>query len=137
LPFDRGHISIVKYRTCYEDTDAGGVVYYANYLRYMERGRNEYLRDLGRSIKHYQDDGILFVVVEVNVRFRAPAVLDDDLFIETWIEEGRRTSVTFGQKIKREGDDRVLVEGTVKVACLGENLRPRRLPEKLLDVPNN
>lgn len=137
MPFDRGHISIVKYRTCYEDTDAGGVVYYANYLRYMERGRNEYLRDLGRSIKHYQDDGILFVVVEVNVRFRAPAVLDDDLFIETWIEEGRRTSVTFGQKIKREGDDRVLVEGTVKVACLGENLRPRRLPEKLLDVPNN
>ena len=125
------HVSTVKYRTCYEDTDAGGVVYYANYLRYMERGRNEYLRELGRSVGQYQDDGVLFIVVEVNVKYRSPAVLDDDLLIETWINEGRRSSVTFGQKIRREGEDRVLVEGTVKVACIGTNLKPRRMPEEL------
>lgn len=124
--------STVKYRTCYEDTDAGGVVYYANYLRYMERGRNEYLRQLGRSIRQYQDDGVLFIVVEVNVRYISPAVLDDDLIIETWISEGRRSSITFGQRIKRENDDSVLVEGAVKVACIGTNLKPRRLPEELL-----
>lgn len=125
------HVSTVKYRTCYEDTDAGGVVYYANYLRYMERGRNEYLRELGRSVGQYQDDGVLFIVVEVNVKYRSPAVLDDDLLIKTWINEGRRSSVTFGQRITREGEDRVLVEGTVKVACIGTNLRPRRMPEEL------
>ncbi|MDF1524725.1 MAG: YbgC/FadM family acyl-CoA thioesterase [bacterium] len=128
----REHVSIVKYRTCYEDTDAGGVVYYANYLRYMERGRNQYLRELGRSIRQYQDAGILFIVVEVNVKYRSPAGLDDDLVIETWIQGGKRSSVTFGQRIKREGEEAILVEGTVKVACIGTNLKPRRMPEELL-----
>ena len=137
MPTDGGRVSIVKYRTCYEDTDAGGVVYYANYLRYMERGRNQYLRELGRSIGEYQEAGILFIVVEVNARYRSPAGLDDDLVIETWISEGKRSSVTFGQRIKREGEDRVLVEGTVKVACLGGNLKPRRLPEELLAAIEN
>jgi tol-pal system-associated acyl-CoA thioesterase len=122
----------VRYRTCYEDTDAGGVVYYANYLRYMERGRNQYLGELGRSIREYQDAGILFIVVEVNVKYRSPAGLDHQLVVETWIQEGRRSSVTFGQRIKREGEDTVLVEGVVKVACIGTNLKPRRLPEELL-----
>jgi tol-pal system-associated acyl-CoA thioesterase len=137
LPTDCGRVSIVKYRTCYEDTDAGGVVYYANYLRYMERGRNQYLRELGRSIREYLDSGILFIVVEVNARYRSPAGLDDDLVIETWIQEGKRSSVTFGQRIKREGEDNVLVEGSVRVACLGSYLKPRRLPEELLDVLDN
>ncbi len=131
MPTDRGHVSIVKYRTCYEDTDAGGVVYYANYLRYMERGRNQYLRELGRSIRQYLDAGILFIVVEVNVKYRSPAGLDDDLVIETWIQEGKRSSVTFGQRIKREGEESVLVEGTVRVACIGVDLKPRRLPDEL------
>lgn len=133
----RGHVSIVKYRTCYEDTDAGGVVYYANYLRYMERGRNQYLRELGRSIREYQDDGILFIVVEVNLKYRSPAGLDDILIVETWIAQSRRSSVTFGQRIKREGEDNVLVEGSVKIACIGTTLRPRRLPQELLDVMGN
>jgi YbgC/YbaW family acyl-CoA thioester hydrolase len=103
----------------------------------MERGRNEYLRELGRSIRQYQDEGVLFIVVEVNVKYRSPAGLDDDLVVETWIAEGRRSSVAFGQRIKREGEDTVLVEGTVKVACIGSNLRPRRLPQELLDVIQN
>ena len=137
LPINTCRLSTDKYRTCYEDTDAGGVVYYANYLRYMERGRNQYLRELGRSIRQYQDDGILFIVVEVRVKYRSPAGLDDDLVIETWIQEGKRSSVTFGQRVKREGEDSVLVEGTVKVACLGSNLKPRRLPEELLDAMKN
>jgi tol-pal system-associated acyl-CoA thioesterase len=131
LKDQRGHVSTVRYRTCYEDTDAGGVVYYANYLRYMERGRNQYLRELGRSIREYQDEGILFIVVDVNVKYRSPAGLDEDLLVETWVEGGRRSSVIFGQIVKREEDNRLLVEGSVKVACIGQNLRPRRLPEEL------
>ena len=130
---NRRRVSTARYRTCYEDTDAGGVVYYANYLRYMERGRNQYLKELGRSIREYQEAGILFIVVEVNVKYRSPAGLDDDLDIETWVQEGRRSSVVFGQKIKRHGDGCLLVEGTVKVACIGRNLKPRRLPEELCD----
>jgi YbgC/YbaW family acyl-CoA thioester hydrolase len=98
----------------------------------MERGRNQYLRELGRSIREYQDAGILFIVVEVNVKYRSPAGLDDELVIETWIKEGKRSSVIFGQRVKREGEDSVLVEGTVRVACIGSNLRPRRLPEELI-----
>ena len=129
----RGRVSIVKYRTCYEDTDAGGVVYYANYLRYMERGRNQYLREVGRTIRQYQDAGILFIVVEVNVKYRSPAGLDEDLLVETWVDEGRRSSVTFGQRVLSDADEKVLVEGTVRVACIGTNLRPRRLPEELMN----
>ena len=131
MPIGRDHVSRIKYRTCYEDTDAGGVVYYANYLRYMERGRNEFLRELGRSISQYQGDGILFIVVEVNVKYRSPAVLDDDLLIETRINEIRRSSVTFGQRVMRESENTLLVEGEVKVACIGTNLKPRRMPEEL------
>ncbi len=127
-------VSTVKYRTCYEDTDAGGVVYYANYLRYMERGRNQYLREAGRTIRQYQDAGILFIVVEANVKYRAPAGLDEDLIVETWIEEGRRSSVTFGQRVLREGEHKVLVEASVRVACIGTNLKPRRLPEELVKI---
>jgi YbgC/YbaW family acyl-CoA thioester hydrolase len=82
-------------------------------------------------VGEYQEDGILFIVAEVNVKYRLPAVLDDDLLIETRIKEGRRSSVTFDQRIMREGDDRLLVEGTVKVACIGTNLKPRRMPEEL------
>lgn len=132
MPLPPGPISTVRYRTCYEDTDAGGVVYYANYLRYMERGRNDYLRGRGRTIRQYQDAGILFIVVEVNVKYLSPAGLDEDLVVETWIEEGRRSSVLFRQRVLREGEDRVLAEGTVRVACIGTNLKPRRLPEELL-----
>ena len=97
----------------------------------MERGRNQYLREIGRSIRQFQNAGILFIVVEANVRYRSPAGLDEDLVVETWIDEGRRSSVTFGQRIRREGEPQVLVEGKVRVACIGSNLKPRRLPEEL------
>ncbi|MDT8395729.1 MAG: YbgC/FadM family acyl-CoA thioesterase [bacterium] len=122
----------IPYRVAYQDTDAGGVVYYANYLGFMERGRNEYLRQLGRSIKDYQDSGIFFVVVEAALRYRAPAVLDDLLTIETWIEEGRRSSAVFGQRVLREGDGTLLVKGDIRVACINDRLRPTRLPPELL-----
>ena len=121
----------IPYRVAYQDTDSGGVVYYANYLGFMERGRNEYLRQIGRSIKEYQDRGTFFIVVEATLRYRAPAVLDDMLVIETWIEEGKRSSAVFGQRVLREEDGEVLVEGDIKIACINERLRPTRLPEEL------
>ena len=127
----RGKVSIVRYRVCYEDTDAGGVVYYANYLRYMERGRNEFLRDLGTSVRQFQDQGILFLVVEVGLRYLSPAVLDDDLVVETWIEKVGRSSILFCQRVLREGEKDSLVEGTVRVACVDRTKKPRRLPDEI------
>ncbi|UCG39343.1 MAG: YbgC/FadM family acyl-CoA thioesterase [bacterium] len=124
-------MSAVEYRVCYGDTDAGGVVYYAHYLRFMEMGRNDLLALLGRSIRQYQDAGIFFIVVEVNLRYRSPAGLDDRLVIETWIEEGRRSSVVFGQRVRRKGEESFLVEGTVRVACMNSRFRPTRLPAEL------
>jgi acyl-CoA thioester hydrolase len=128
---EKNRISIVRYRVCYEDTDAGGVVYYANYLRYMERGRNEFMRELGSSVRQMQDNGVLFPVVEVNLRYHAPAFLDDDLLVESRIEKIGRGSVLFHQKIFRNGGRDVLVEGEVSVACVDGNLKPRRLPEEI------
>jgi acyl-CoA thioester hydrolase len=123
--------STITYRICYEDTDAGGVVYYGNYLRYLERGRNEYLRDLGMGVKELHDEGIFFIVVNVNLDYRKPAVYDDLVTVRTEIKEYTRASVTFGQKVLgSEGE--VMVEGAVRVACVGNNLRPRRLPPELV-----
>jgi acyl-CoA thioester hydrolase len=127
-----GKKSTIPYRVAYQDTDAGGVVYYANYLAFMERGRNEYLREMGRSIGQYQEAGIFFIVVEAHLKYKAPAVLDDMLVIETAIAEGKRSSAVFVQKILRESDGKLLVEGEIKIACINERLRPTRLPEELL-----
>ena len=76
----------------------------------------------------------VLVLIQIGIESDCPGdpTLDDQLVVETWIQEGRRSSVTFGQRIKREGEDSVLVEGAVKVACIGTNMKPRRLPEELL-----
>jgi len=124
----------LPYRVAYQDTDAGGVVYYANYLAFMERGRNEYLREIGRSIGQYQEDGIFFIVVEANLKYKAPAMLDDMLVVETTITEGKRSSVLFRQSVLRESDGQLLVEGMIKIACVNERLRPTRLPEELRSI---
>ena len=75
------------FRVYYEDTDAAGVVYYANYLRYFEWGRTEYLRNFQLPFSHYIEKGILFVVSRLNVTYRAPAHYNDELTIETMVEE--------------------------------------------------
>jgi tol-pal system-associated acyl-CoA thioesterase len=129
-------VTTIPYRVAYSDTDSGGVVYYANYLSFMERGRNEYLRETGRSIGQYQEAGIFFIVVEANLKYKAPAVLDDMLIIETWIEKGKRSSALFRQRVLRENDGKLLVEGEIRIACINERLRPTRLPEELRSVKN-
>lgn len=124
-------VSRIRYRVCYEDTDAAGVVYYANYLRYMERGRNSYLRDLGMSVRKLQEEGVLFPVVEVNLRYRSPAFLEDELIVETRVARMGPGSILFDQRVFREGEADVLVEGTVRVACVDREMKPRRLPTKI------
>jgi acyl-CoA thioester hydrolase len=117
-----------KARVYWEDTDGGGVVFYANYLKYMERARTEWLRSLGHAQSELAEKfGFVFAVVEVKLNYRSPARLDDEMIISCLpIPEGR-ASIRFQQVIRR--GDTVLVEGEVRVACVdAKSFRPRRLP---------
>ncbi|NOY86207.1 MAG: YbgC/FadM family acyl-CoA thioesterase [Deltaproteobacteria bacterium] len=124
----------MDYRICYEDTDSGGVVYYGNYLRYFERGRTEYLRLRGYSVKQFDDQGCLFPVVRAEINYRSPGFYDDLIRIETDMVRVGKTSVTFDHRVFRSADDTLLVKGRTTVVCVGRNLRPRRIPEEIRDL---
>lgn len=126
-------------RVYWEDTDGGAVVYYANYLRYLERARTEWLRAHGHSqLELAQREGLLFVVVSVQVDYRAPARLDDELEITCEPRAEGAASLRFAQRIYRRVPDAateraLLVEAGVRVACVdARSMRPRRLPQFLL-----
>ena len=122
-------------RVYWEDTDGGGVVYYANYLKFFERARTEWLRDRGHSQSALAaDPGVLFSVAEVNVRYLRPARLDDLLLISCEPAVDGAATIRFQQRIRRGGESgELLAEATVRVACVSAtNFRPRRLPEVIL-----
>lgn len=127
-------------RVYWEDTDGGGIVYYANYLRFLERARTEWLRQHGHSQQRLaREQGILFTVVSLEIEYRAPARLDDELEISCEPRLQGLASLRFAQRVYRRsaGAEReLLAEASVRVACLdAHTLRPRRLPEFLLEVP--
>ena len=118
-------------RVYYEDTDAQGVVYYANYFRFMERARTEWLRSLGvNMVKLHEEDRRIFVVAEVSVRFLAPARLSDELTITARLTNLSRVSFDIEQNIYRgDTDGELLISGQVKAAYLdADSMRPRRIP---------
>lgn len=121
-------------RVYYEDTDCGGVVYYANYLKFMERARSEWLRNLGfEQDRLLQQEGIVFAVRRVAMDFMHPARFNDALLVNSRIIQRRKVSLTFQQKIFREADEKLLVRGDVQVACIDmESFKPVSLPEKIL-----
>ncbi len=122
-------------RVYWEDTDAGGVVYYANYLKFAERARTEWLRALGLDQQHLADtEGLLFVVGSVEVRYLRPARLDDRLLVEVHVAARHGASLEFVQPIRRDDPERTLLaQARVLVACVqAGSLRPRRLPAPLL-----
>jgi acyl-CoA thioester hydrolase len=124
----------MEIRVYYEDTDAGGVVYHSNYLKYFERARTEYLRDLGLSVGDLAQRGFVFPVVRVEVDYRAPALHDDLLMVETEVLEVGKTSFTLGQQVLRSIDGKLLADGKVKLVCVGPGMKAKRLPEELLQV---
>ena len=128
-------------RVYWEDTDGGAVVYYANYLRFLERARTEWLRAHGHSQHELaREPGILFTVVSVQVDYRAPARLDDELEITCEPQAEGAASLRFAQRIYRATRDgssepALLVQASVRVACVdARSLRPRRLPPFLVDA---
>ena len=121
-------------RVYWEDTDGGGVVYYANYLRFMERARTEWLRSLGHSQQEIAEQyGFVFAVAEAHVNYRKPARLDDDLTVTCLPVPEGRASLRFKQVIfrKNEGrDDTLIADGEVRVVCVdAKSFRPRALPD--------
>lgn len=118
-------------RVYWEDTDGGGVVYYANYLKFMERARTEWLRSLGHSQNELAaEHGFVFAVVEARVNYRRPARLDDELLISCQPVPEGRASIRFRQTVRKAGTDQVLAEGEVRVACVdAATFRPRPLPD--------
>ncbi|MGR9072564.1 MAG: tol-pal system-associated acyl-CoA thioesterase [Gammaproteobacteria bacterium] len=120
-------------RVYYEDTDVGGVVYYANYLKFFERARTEMLRNMG----YEQDEliatqGVIFAVRSAQIEYLSPAKFNDLLDVSAVIEEVRPASLTFRQGIVRAGVE--LCKGTVRIACLdSETLRPKIIPDELLE----
>ena len=127
----------MQIRIYYEDTDAGGVVYHANYLGYFERARTEFLRQRGLSVKRLHEDGYIFPVVRVEIDFRAPARLDDLIRIDTAVLEVGKCSFTLLQGAVREWDEKLLVEAKVSLVCVAPGMKVKRLPSQLLDVLNH
>jgi acyl-CoA thioester hydrolase len=114
-------------RIYYEDTDCGGVVYYANYLRYFERARTHYFEERGLSVSGLMHEGTVFVVVRAEVEYRSPARYGDTLMIDTVVKDISAASVTFAHVVKDKQSGRVVVEGSARLAATDGNGKVRRL----------
>lgn len=119
-------------RVYYEDTDTGGVVYYANYLKFMERARTEWLRSLGfEQDQLIRDAGIIFAVRSVEVDYLRPARFNDALTVTAEVVHNGGASITFRQEVRR--GDEVLCRGKVKIASLdAQTLRPKPAPAAIV-----
>jgi len=117
----------MKIKIYYEDTDAGGVVYYANYLRFMERARTELLSEKGIDVAAYHDRGFFFPVVHVEIDYKRPAKLGDVIDVVTEVTEIKNATILLKQDVYRDGA--LLVAGSVKLACIRKDGKPQRLPE--------
>lgn len=116
-----------------EDTDYGGIVYHANYLKYMERARTEWLNSIDISLRDMQQSNILFVVRSANLHFHKPALLNDTLTIESTVSISKNTRLIFNHRIVKKDTTRIICcNGDVEVVCINPNKKPVRLPQSIL-----
>jgi acyl-CoA thioester hydrolase len=126
--------TVTSYRVIYGDTDKMGVVYYANYLRWFERGRSEFLRQHGIPYGEIESRGIHFPVIEANCQYAKPARYEDLVLIETTLESVSRASLRFSYRILREGENTVLATGFTRHACIDAAGKVRKIPGDLASV---
>jgi acyl-CoA thioester hydrolase len=119
----------------YEDTDCGGVVYHANYLKYFERARTQFLEDRDISVAEMVRDGTQFMVVRAEINYRAPAFLGQVLSIETRVPERKKSALTFAHTVRERSSGRLLVEGSATLVAVDLQGRLKRLPAPLLAMP--
>ena len=121
-----------EHRVIYADTDAGQVVYYANYLRWFESGRREICRELGIDLASLDKDGMIVPVVEVHCNYLHPARYDDDIIVETKISEIKDKSIRFDYRIFRKNDGKLLVTGhTINVFVDKKKMKSVKIPEEI------
>ncbi len=124
---------ILNQKVFYSDTDAYGVVWHGSYLRWLEMGRVLWCEQLGYNLIDLQNQDIVLPVTNINIKYKAPAKLNDDIIIETYVEKFNTLSVTFKQLIKK--DDKVLIEAYVDVVAVSNSGKLyRRMPELLLNL---
>jgi acyl-CoA thioester hydrolase len=121
-------------RVYWEDTDAGGVVFYANYLKFFERARTEWLRSLGVAQQQLREDtGAIFVVTDTTMAYRQPAKLDDELAVTVVVDELRAASMRLSQEAWRGGT--LLCSGEIRIGCVdAQTLRPCRIPPAITSL---
>ncbi|MBI4401066.1 MAG: acyl-CoA thioesterase [Nitrospirae bacterium] len=119
-------------RIYYEDTDCGGVVYYANYLKYFERARTDYLEQHGLTVADLMKEGTLFLVVHAELDYRSPARYGDTLTIETKLSGSGKASLTFSHVIRERTSNRVIVEGSATLVAVDPEGKVKRLPPALI-----
>src|ERR1700719_706979 len=120
-----------RLRVRYAETDQMGIVYYANYLVWMEVGRVEFCRATGIRYRDMEiDDGILLTVAEASCRYHTPALYDDEVIVRTWIAEAHPRMIRFGYEMPELSDGRKLATGETKHIFCGRDRKPRKLPEK-------
>ena len=121
-------------RVYFEDTDSGGVVYHANYLKYMERARTEWLRSMGIDQSHLKNErNIMFVVHKIDIKFRKPARFNDELLIKTRCIKVKSSSIILNQLI--ENSNILLIEAKVEIACINKVFfKPTLIPKKIKEL---
>ena len=131
-------MSDFQLRIYYEDTDSGGVVYYANYLKFIERGRSEFLRELGfEQDQLIQHQNIIFAVKSIQADYLSPARFNDLLSVYTEVKKTRHASLIFSQKIKDLEQSKVLFKAQITVACLNaKDFKPCAIPSNILEKIN-
>lgn len=121
----------MEVRIYYEDTDCGGVVYYANYLKYFERARTDYLEQRGYSVSELMKQGTVFMVVRAEVHYKSPARLGEILTVETTVDTSRNASVTFSHVFRERTSGRVVVEGSATLVATDADGNVKRLDPKI------
>lgn len=131
-----------RIRVYWEDTDAGGIVFYANYLKFFERARTDWLRTLGVSQQALKEQtGGMFVVSETNLKYHQPARLDDELIVSTELLEAGRASLLLAQSARRlpcpagSAPQNLICQGTIRIGWVSaSNMKPARIPTSVLEV---
>jgi len=122
----------MKVRIYYHHTDCGGVVYYAEYLKFLEEARTEFFEQKGVLVKDLKKRGVLFVVARQEIDYKAPAFYEDTLQINTWVKEISRLKIEFGYEIKNQ-DGKLISTAKTILVFVDKNIKPKTIPEDVKD----
>jgi len=122
----------IEKKIYYHDTDCGGVVYYANYLKYLEEARTEFFTGMGIDLKRLSEEGVIFVVARVEISYKSPAKYQDLITIHTRIEKAKMSAMLFSQKVTKNNS--LVAEANTTLVCVGAELKPIPIPDEIKKI---